>query len=358
MMDANSLERWRHDHDFLGVKHGAHERRTWAVVALTTVMMIAEIGGGAWSGSMALIADGLHMSTHVAALSIAALAYSFARRHVGNDWFSFGTGKIGELAAFASAVILAMVALLIGYESVMRVIHPVTIAFREAIPIALLGLGVNLVSAFLLHDHDHHGHADHDHEAEFEEAHDHDHDHDHGHDHDHDHDHDHHHDHDDGDHHAHHADYNFRAAYFHVLADAVTSLLAISALVAAAYFDLPWLDPVAGFLGTIVITVWAYSLIKSAAAVLLDAVPSRSRAGLIRQRLEIENDRVTDLHVWRLGPGHLGVVAVIVSEHPRAPDHYKARLAGIEGLSHVSIEVNPYPAAVADRLRAIGGVSP
>jgi cation diffusion facilitator family transporter len=344
MMDADSLGRWRHEHDFLGVKHGAHERRTWAVVALTTVMMIAEIGGGAWSGSMALIADGLHMSTHVAALSIAAVAYSFARRHVGNDWFSFGTGKIGELAAFASAVILAMVALLIGYESVMRVIHPVAIAFGEAIPIALLGLVVNLVSAVLLHDHDHHGHADH--EAEFEEVHDHDHDH-----HDHEHDHDHHHDHDRHHNHAHHADYNFRAAYFHVLADAVTSLLAISALVAAAYFGLPWLDPVAGFLGTIVITVWAYSLIKSAAAVLLDAVPSRSRAGLIRQRLEIENDRVTDLHVWRLGPGHLGVLAVIVSEHPRTPDYYKARLAGIEGLSHVSIEVNPYTAPASDRSR-------
>jgi cation diffusion facilitator family transporter len=350
MMDADSLERWRHDHVFLGAQHGTHERRTWAVVALTTVMMIAEIGGGAWSGSMALIADGLHMSTHVAAMSIAALAYSFARRHVGNDWFSFGTGKIGELAAFASAVILAMVALLIGYESVMRVIYPVTIAFREAIPIALLGLGVNLLSAVLLHDHDHHGHADHDHEAEFEEDHDHHHDHDH--DHEDDHDHDGHHD------QSHHADYNFRAAYFHVLADAVTSLLAISALVAAAYWDLPWLDPVAGFLGTIVITVWAYSLIKSAAAVLLDAVPSRSRAGLIRQRLEIENDRVTDLHVWRLGPGHLGVVAVIVSEHPRAPDYYKARLAGIEGLSHVSIEVNPYTAPAGDRLRAVGGMSP
>ena len=131
----------------------------------------------------------------------------------------------------------------------------------------------------------------------------------------------------------------------------MTSLLAISALVAAAYFGLPWLDPVAGFLGTIVITVWAYSLIKSAAAVLLDAVPSRSRAGLIRQRLEIDTDRVTDLHVWRLGPGHLGVLAVIVSEHPRTPDYYKARLAGIEGLSHVSIEVNPYAAAAGDRPR-------
>jgi cation diffusion facilitator family transporter len=350
MMDADSLERWRHDHVFLGAQHGTHERRTWAVVALTTVMMIAEIGGGAWSGSMALIADGLHMSTHVAAMSIAALAYSFARRHVGNDWFSFGTGKIGELAAFASAVILAMVALLIGYESVTRVIHPVAIAFREAIPIALLGLGVNLLSAVLLHDHDHHGHADHDHEAEFEEAHDHEHDHDHDHGHDHGHDHDDHHD------HAHHADYNFRAAYFHVLADAVTSLLAISALVAAAYFDLPWLDPVAGLLGMIVITVWAYSLIKSAGAVLLDAVPSRSRSGLIRQRLEIESDRVTDLHVWRLGPGHLAVLAVIVSEHPRAPDYYKARLAGIEGLSHVSIEVNPYTAPTGDRLRGSGGM--
>jgi cation diffusion facilitator family transporter len=327
-MDADSLARWRHDHAFLGAKHGTHERRTWAVVALTAVMMVAEIGGGLWAGSMALVADGLHMSTHVAALSIAALAYYFARRHVGNDWFSFGTGKIGELAAFASAIILAVVALLIAYESIARLIHPVTIAFREAIPIAVLGLGVNLLSAFLLHDdHHHHGHA--------EEADDHDHHHD---DHDHEHDHDHAHDHD------HHADHNIRAAYFHVLADAVTSLLAIAALSVAAFFDQPWLDPVAGLLGAIVITVWAYSLIKSSAAVLLDAVPSRSRASLIRQRLEAGSDRVTDLHVWRLGPGHLGVLATIVSERPRAPDDYKARLAGIEGLSHVSIEVNPYSA--------------
>jgi cation diffusion facilitator family transporter len=353
MMDADSLGRWRHDHAFLGAKHGAHERRTWAVVALTTVMMIVEIGGGAWSGSMALVADGLHMSTHVAALSIAALAYRFARRHVGNDWFSFGTGKIGELAAFASAIILTIVALLIGYESASRLFHPVAIAFREAIPIAIIGLGVNLLSAFLLHDHDGHDHDGDDHDGD---------DH-HGHSHgepddagllralghDDDHDHDHHRDHDDRDHaghhdRAHHADYNFRAAYLHVIADAVTSLLAISALGAAAYFNLPWLDPIAGLLGAIVITIWAYGLIKSAAAVLLDAVPSRARAGLIRQRLEADNDRVTDLHVWRLGPGHLGVLAVIVSEHPRPPDYYKARLAGIEGLSHVSIEVNPYTA--------------
>jgi cation diffusion facilitator family transporter len=280
-----------------------------------------------WSGSLALIADGLHMATHVAALSIAALAYLVARRHVGNEWFSFGTGKLGELAAFASALILTMVALLIGWESVTRIIHPVPIAFGEAIPIAVLGLGVNLLSAFLLHDDEHHhGHGDHDHD-------DHDHNHDHR-----DHDHAGHHD------HSHHADHNFRAAYIHVLSDALTSLLAIAALSAAAYFDLHWLDPIAGLLGMIVITIWAYSLIRSAAAVLLDAMPSRARAELIRQRLEMEGDRVTDLHVWRLGPGHLGVLAAIVSKHPQPPSHYKARLDGIEDLSHVTIEVNPYAA--------------
>jgi cation diffusion facilitator family transporter len=334
-MDADTFERWRHDHAFLGARHGTHERRAWAVVALTAFMMVVEIGGGMWSGSLALIADGLHMATHVAALSIAALAYLIARRHVGNDWFSFGTGKLGELAGFASALILTIVALLIGWESVTRLFHPVPIAFGEAIPIAVLGLGVNLASAFLLHDDEHHhGHAE---------------DHDHAHEHDHDHDrddHDHaHHDHAGPDDHSHHADHNFRAAYIHVLSDALTSVLAIAALSAAAYFDLHWLDPIAGLLGMIVITIWAYSLIRSAAAVLLDAVPSRARAELIRQRLEASGDRVTDLHVWRLGPGHLGVLASVVSQHPQSPSHYKARLEGIGDLSHVTIEVNPYDTA-------------
>jgi cation diffusion facilitator family transporter len=329
-MDADTFERWRHDHAFLGARHGTHERRTWAVVALTAFMMVIEIGGGVWSGSLALIADGLHMATHVAALSIAALAYLVARRHVGNDWFSFGTGKLGELAAFGSALILTMVALLIGWESVTRLIQPVPIAFGEAIPIAVLGLGANLASAFLLHDDEHHGHG----HAEDD-------------DHEHDHDHDHHHDHAGHDDHSHHADHNFRAAYIHVLSDALTSLLAIAALSIAAFFDLHWLDPIAGLLGMIVITIWAYSLIRSAAAVLLDAVPSRARAELIRQRLETGGDRVTDLHVWRLGPGHLGVLASIVSEHPQPPSHYKARLDGIEDLSHVTIEVNPYDTAPA-----------
>src|SRR6266853_1042428 len=196
-MQSQTLARWQHDHDFLGARHGAHERRTWAVVSLTTVMMIAEIGGGALFGSMALVADGLHMATHVAALSIAAVAYSFARRHVRNDWFSFGTGKFGELAAFASAIILAMVALLIGYESVLRLINPVVIAFAEAIPIAALGLCVNLLSVFLLHDHDHGADDDCDREDHRHDVAEHD----------------------------HHADHNFRAAYIHVLADAFTSVL-------------------------------------------------------------------------------------------------------------------------------------
>jgi cation diffusion facilitator family transporter len=324
-MQSQSLARWQHDHDFLGAKHGIHERRTWAVVALTTVMMITEIGGGTLFGSMALVADGLHMATHVAALSIAAVAYSFARKNVGNDWFSFGTGKLGELAAFASAIILAMVALLIGYESVTRLIHPVAIAFAEAIPIAVLALGVNLLSVLLLHDHDHdaaHDHDDHDHD-----------------DHDHD-DHDHHDGRHDASDHDHHADHNFRAAYIHVLADTMTGVLAISALGAGAYFGWVWLDPVAGLIGFCVITVWAFGLIKSSAAVLLDAVASRRHLVLIRERLEVDGDRVTDLHLWRVGPGHLAMIAAIATARPRRPDDYKAQLVGIDGLSHVNIEVN------------------
>jgi cation diffusion facilitator family transporter len=322
-MEAQSLDLWKHDHAFLGAKHGSYEKRTWAVVALTTLMMVVEIGGGALFGSIALVADGLHMLTHVAAMSIAALAYSYARRNIDNEWFSFGTGKLGDLAGFGSAIILAMVALLIGYESITRLIHPIQIEYREAIPIAVLGLGVNLVSAFLLHDHHDHERVDRDFRHHSADVHD-------------DHHSDHRHD------HTHHADFNIRAAYAHVVADAVTSLLAIAALTAAAYFGLPWLDPTAGFIGTIVITIWAYSLIKSAAAVLLDAVPSRAHAVLIRNRLEADGDCVADFHLWRLGPGHLGVLAVVVTDKPQPPAHYKAKLADIEGLSHVNIEVNPY----------------
>jgi cation diffusion facilitator family transporter len=222
-----------------------------------------------------------------------------------------------------------MVALLIGYESVMRLIHPVAIAFAQAIPIAVLSLGVNLLSVFLLHDHDHDAAPDH-HDDDDD-----------GHGHDHDNDHD---DHDRPEH-DHHADHNFRAAYIHVLADAITAVLAISALAAGAYFGWVWLDPVAGLIGFCVISVWAFGLIKSSAAVLLDAVAGRQRLALIRQRLEIDGDRVTDLHLWRVGPGHLAMIAAIATARPRPPDDYKAQLAGIDGLSHVNIEVNSDPEA-------------
>jgi cation diffusion facilitator family transporter len=307
-MHSHSIASWTHGHAFLGEHHGQHERRTWSVVALTACMMAAEITGGALFGSMALIADGWHMATHVAALAIAALAYLFARRHADDTRFSLGTGKFGELAAFGSAIILGMIALGIGYESITRLMHPVAIHYPEAIPIAVLGLCVNLVSAWLLHeDHDHHDH------------------HHHGHDH---------------DDHAHHHDTNLRAAYVHVLADAMTSVLAIVGLSAAWLFGWTFMDPLVGLVGTVVIASWALGLLRTAGRVLLDTVPDAQVIQSIRQRMEVDGDRLADLHVWQLGPGHAAVVASIVSDTPQPPAVYKQRLDGLAGLSHVTVEVN------------------
>jgi len=310
-MHSHSLERWTHDHVFLGSKHARNERRTWFVVALTAVMMVGEIVAGIVFGSMALLADGWHMATHAAALGIAALAYLFARRQARNNHFTFGTGKFGDLAAFASAVILAIVAIQIAFESVARLVNPVTIVYREAIAVAVLGLVVNLVSAFLLreeHDHDHH----------------------HGHSHAHGHDHG----------HAHrHRDNNLRAAYVHVLADAATSVLAIAALLTAAYLQWTWADPVVGIVGAAVIASWALGLLRSSGSVLLDVNDAGKMEGLIRQRLETRGDRVTDLHLWQIGPGHRAAVISLVSDDPLPPSKYKRRLSGIHGLSHVTVEV-------------------
>ncbi|HLL28891.1 MAG TPA: CDF family Co(II)/Ni(II) efflux transporter DmeF [Xanthobacteraceae bacterium] len=320
-MHTHSSGDWQHEHVFLGERHARHERRTWLVVALTSTMMVAEIVGGTIFGSMALVADGWHMSTHAAALAIAALAYLFARRHARDPRFSFGTGKLGELAGFSSAMILAIVALMIGYESAARLMSPVTIHFGEATAVAAIGLAVNVVSAWLLFDDDHH--------------------HDHHHAHDGDHDHAHH-------HHHHHHDTNIRAAYVHVLADALISVLAVTALLAGRYLGWVWLDPVIGIVGALVIAQWAISLIRSAGAVLLDMLPNERLANIIRERLEVEGDKVADLHLWRLGPGHAGLIAAVVSDHPQPPSAYKERLATIEGLSHVTIEVNPcaHPAPI------------
>ena len=309
---------WTHGHSFLGAHHGEHERRTWSVVVLTAAMMVAEIVGGTLFGSIALIADGWHMATHVAALAIAGLAYLFARRHAQDARFSLGTGKFGELAAFASAIILGIIALGVGYESVLRLFNPVVIHFREAIPIATVGLCVNLASAWLLREDHGHAHADHDH-AHSDYAH---------------------HDHARHDHSAHHHDTNFRAAYMHVLADALVSVLTIAGLSAAWAFGWGFMDPLVGLVGMVVIASWALSLIRTAGRVLLDTVPDPALAQRIRERIETGGDRVADLHLWQLGPGHAAVIASIVSDAPQAPSVYKERLEGLAGLSHVTIEVN------------------
>ncbi|MDY0883475.1 CDF family Co(II)/Ni(II) efflux transporter DmeF [Dongia soli] len=327
-MHTHSLDAWTHEHVFLGENHHRNEKRIWLVVALTTTMMVVEIAGGTVFGSLALVADGWHMSTHAAALAISALAYLYARRHLRDRRFSFGTGKLGDLASFASAVILAMIAVAIGWESIKRLLHPVDIAYGEAIGIAVVGLAVNLLSAWILRDdHGHHHHHHHHHH----------------------HDHDHQHDH--GNHHAASAggDLNLRAAYIHVLADAATSVLAIAGLLAAWFFGWRFIDPLVGLVGTAVILSWAYGLIRAAGAALLDTVPDDDLADTIRGRLEVEGDRVADQHLWRIGPSHYAAVITIVSDHPARPGHYKARLAGLPGLSHVTIEVEPcfHPTLVA-----------
>lgn len=302
-MHSHSLEPWQHEHVFLGLRHERNERRIWFVVALTAAMMVAEIVGGFLFGSMAVVADGWHMSTHAGALAIAALAYRFARRHAHDPRFSFGTGKVGELAAFSSAVILALIAGLIGYEAVRRLYAPVAIDFAEATWLAVAGLAVNLASAWLLFDRDHHHGQD-----------------DHGH---------HHHGH----------DTNIRAAYVHVLADAMTSVLAIVALLSGWLYGWVWMDPAMALVGIGVILSWSIGLIRASGTVLLDMVPDPRIAGLVRTRLEVGGDRVSDLHLWRLGPGHVGLIAAVVSDRPKQPAVYKRRLAGL-GLSHVTIEVH------------------
>jgi cation diffusion facilitator family transporter len=324
--DTNST---RHSHDFLGDRHDRNARKTWAVLLLSACMMAAEIVAGVAFGSMALLADGFHMATHAGAMLVAVIAYRFAQRHIANPLFSFGTGKVGDLAAFGSAIFLASTAGFIAIESVQRLVAPVTIAFGEALPVAVVGLFVNLASLWLLRDeHHHHGH-DHGHH----------HDHDHGHD---DHDHDHHdHDHHEHAHHEHaHHDLNLRAAYVHVLTDAAVSVLAIVGLIAGGRLGWVWLDPVMGLVGAAVILRWSIGLARAAGAILLDQVPDAKLAAKVRQRLESSGAEIRDLHLWRLGPGHHGVVASIAHNLGHPTVHYHALLADVPSLSHVTIELH------------------
>jgi cation diffusion facilitator family transporter len=398
-----------HSHVFLSEGHQKSERKTWAVIWLCSAMMIAEIVGGWLFGSIALVADGLHMSTHAGALLLAALAYTYARRYADDPRFTFGTGKLGDLAGFTSAIILAMIALLIGYEAISRLFEPVPIHFAEAIPVAVLGLGVNIASAWLLSGGDHHGHS-------------------HGHGHSH---HAHHNDdethriatgngdvalevfedgvpprfrlrkengaglpasttfvetvrpdgtrqlfafEDRGDYlesveeipephafsanvrigehtynvqfeeheHAHGSaarDHNMRAAVIHVMADAAVSVLVIVGLLLARAFGWLWMDPLAGIIGACVIASWSFGLIRDTGAILLDMNPDRRMADNLKHSIESEGDQLIDLHLWRLGPGHLGAIVSVATATQRKEQYYRAKVARFRSLSHLTIEV-------------------
>ncbi|CAN5236973.1 CDF family Co(II)/Ni(II) efflux transporter DmeF [soil metagenome] len=307
---------FRHAHDVLGRHHDRNARKTRAVLALTAVTMVVEIAGGLFTRSMAVLADGLHMATHAGVMLIAVGAYAFARRAQADRRFSFGPGKFGDLSAFASAVILAFTALIILLESVERLWSPQPVAYAQALMVAAGGLAVNLLSAWLLRDepHAHHGH-----------------DHDHAH-HDHDHEHEHHH----GP-----GDLNLRAAYLHVAADAAVSVLAIVGLFAAWRLGWTWTDPVVGIVAAIVIGRWAIGLLRAAGAVLVDMSPSTALEDAVSKRLISGGETLADLHVWRIGPDAVAVIACVVSDRPLAPAAYRARLADLPQVNHVTIEVIP-----------------
>ena len=409
-----------HQHIFLGAAHTQSERKTWAVIWLCGAMMCAEIAGGLLFGSIALVADGLHMSTHAGALLLAALAYTYARKHAANPNFTFGTGKFGDLAGFTSAIVLAMIAVLIGYESVTRILAPIQIHFAEAIPIACVGLAVNIASAWLLssgghhHGHRHGGHGGHDEAhtlptstgdlilevfedgvpprfrlraaagpapaaetthitttrpdgarqefalaargeylesvAEIPEPHafsaqvrigaetyttvfeEHDHGHGHGH-----------------GHGVAGRDNNMRAAIIHVLADAAVSVLVIIGLLLARAFGWLWMDPLAGIIGACVIASWSFGLIRDTGAILLDRIPDSRLANEVRKLIESDGSVLADLHLWRLGPGHLGAIVSVCAKEGRTAEYYRARLARYPSLSHVTIEIHRPASAASPR---------
>jgi cation diffusion facilitator family transporter len=306
-MHSHTIERLRHSHDF-SIDHAQAEKSTIRVMILTAAMMVVEIVAGLAYGSMALLADGWHMATHVAAFGIALFAYRYARSHAANPRFTFGTGKVSVLGGFASAVALAVVALVMAMESLLRLLEPQAIQFNQAIGVAIAGLAVNLASGWMLRDGRHHQHNDHDHGQE----------------------------------HPHHHDHNLRAAYLHVLADALTSVFAIVALLAGKYFGWIWLDPLMGLAGAALITRWSWGLTRETSRILLDGGADARLREAIRCAIERDSDdRVADLHVWFVGPEHLSAALSVVTHHPAPPEHYKALLREVPGLSHVMVEVNP-----------------
>ncbi|MDR9405234.1 MAG: CDF family Co(II)/Ni(II) efflux transporter DmeF [Halothece sp. Uz-M2-17] len=299
-MHIHTLENWQHFHHFL-VNQEKSEKRTQIVMLLTAVTMVVEIVTGLLFGSMALLADGWHMTTHVAAFGITLFAYQYARKNVDNPKYTFGTGKVSALGGFTSAVALGVIALIMALESGMRLFQSREIQFDQAIGVAIIGLVVNIISAWLLQDH-----HDHDHEPH------------------------------------HHHDHNLQAAYIHVLADALTSILAIVALCGGKFWGWIWLDAVMGLVGAAVITKWAYNLIQDSSTILLDgAVDKQTRLNVINAIEADADNRVVDLHLWHLSQDHVAAIISIVTHYPRSPEHYKTLLQEMPSLAHISVEVNP-----------------
>jgi cation diffusion facilitator family transporter len=320
-MTFDRHDRWRHSHDFAFINERG-EHRTRFVLVLTAITMAVEIIAGSMFGSMALLADGWHMSTHVAAFMIALFAYRYARKHASSPAYAFGTGKVIVLGGFASAIALAVVALVMLIESLQRIIQPQTIHFNEAIGVAVIGLTVNIISALLLKDHHHH---DEDHEHD---------------DHDHEHEHEHH-------------DHNLRAAYLHVLADALTSVLAIVALVCGKFYGWNWLDPMMGIVGATIITRWSFGLLMQTGPILLDASIEPDYRDAIEKTIEQDADNhITDLHVWKVSANHYAAIISLVTHMPRPADHYKDLLSDFHRLAHVTIEVNECTDASCELARA------
>lgn len=301
-MHENTARELKHSHDF-GDINRANEKKTLYVIILTAITMCAEITTGALTGSMALLADGWHMGTHALALGITFFAYVMARRYRNSKKYTFGTGKFGILAGYTSALFLGFTALYMIWESVSRIIHPVQISFNEAILVSVIGLLVNISCVWMLHGNEHH--------------HDHDHQHEHNHDH------------------------NLRAAYLHVLADALTSVLAIVALLSGKYLGLSFLDPVMGIVGGLLIWRWAWGLFKDSAIILLDGGVNQDIRDTIINEIQSDNDsHVIDLHVWQLSSNVLAAVVSVVSKENRTPSEYYLRLANIKKLKHITIEAH------------------
>ena len=302
-MKEEILDNKRHTHTFGQDLKRPGEFRTFIVIAITASMMVVEIAAGIAFGSMALLADGLHMGSHAVALGISAFAYVYARRHAHNKRYSFGTGKVNTLGGYTGAILLAVFAAMMAFESVVRLINPVEIAFNQAIFVAVLGLIVNGASVFILdagHDHHHH----------------------------------------------HHHDHNLKSAYLHVLADALTSLLAIFALVIGKYFGAVWMDPIMGIVGAILVARWSISLLKTTSAILLDEQASENTRNNIQEIIEADaNNRIVDLHLWIVGPGVFSAIVSFVSTDPQQPDHYKLLIEEHITLHHLSVEVHTYEEA-------------